>query len=217
MNARKHHVLLEERRGLAAQENIYDIKNALVVGNPMQEIDCSPDSSFENFQHLFGDYCLVYCELANSTPHSGHIVDDGFVPLVTKNARTSCVFSGNDIIRMKKQVVGVRIVKTHNGFDEHHYIGNVACASILNNVCLGKNFKTLCIWCWIERGIIEQRTDKRNNLIYLSFGIKVARETCCVCGKSSNYSTPCEHIFDHYPSALSICQFEHFNDIALER
>ena len=216
MNTSFYHRILEERRSQFRTGGFDDIFNGIVVENPFDAIDCTPDTGFDNFQRTVKGDNLVYAEIANSTPFEGHVVKQEFAPLVKLNARTSCVFSNADIARMRRKVVGTRILQRHGGFYPmgENGIGKVIDASILTGKFLGEKYKTLCILCWIDHEFVEKRT--RNSLLYLSFGIKISNETCCKCGKSSSVSSPCHHIKDNSAdSSLSICAFDHFNAIEL--
>lgn len=218
MNTPFFHNILEERRKNIKRDKFDNIRNGFVVEDPTNAIDCTPDTGFDNFQHIFNGDDLVYCELANSTPFIEHTVSKEFKPLVWKNARTNCVFSPTDITRMKKNVVGVKIVKHHGGLwmKQRNYIGSVAECSVLNDIMNEQKYKTLCLLCWISRYAMSEDAIDKNGLLYLSFGMKIKQETCCKCGKTSTVSTPCNHIKDNSPdSALSICVFNEFTGIEL--
>jgi len=218
MNTPLFHRILNEKRG----DNHYYC-NAFVISdiNPSDIIDCTPEGSFENFQHIVNGDCLVYCELANSTPFDGYRVKKKFKPLVNLNARTTCVFDSTEIRSMLKSVVGTKIVKEHIQYawawNSSIEIGKVVDASVLKDNYKDGEFLTLCTLCWIDKASVD-RFIYENGLLYLSFGINVSKEVCCKCGKTSYNGTPCDHIKNNsIDSALSICTFKKFFEIALEK
>lgn len=216
MNTPLFHRILNEKRG----DNL-DYCNAFVISdqNPADIIDCTPEGSFENFQHIINGDCFVYCELANSTPFEGHSVKKKFKPLVNLNARTTCVFDSTEIRSMLKSVVGTKIVNEHMQYawNSRIEIGNVVDASVLKDNYKDGEFLTLCTLCWIDKSSVD-RFIYENELLYLSFGINISKEVCCKCGKTSYNGAPCNHIKDNsIDSALSICTFKKFFEIALEK
>lgn len=214
MNTPVLHGILEGMRKGSKQ-----ILNAMKVGEPESVVDCTPDNGFGNFTHLLDGDALVFCQLANSTPYKGFKVMKGFKPLVDMNARTRCVFDRHDIKAMEKVVVGTRIVGSHNSFYRNMHggfdIGEVVDASILKDKYNGEKYDTLCILCWIGNGMVEKFTH-RCGCMYLSFGICISQETCCMCGATSHKGSPCNHVSESYSSSYSICRFKKFNEIALE-
>jgi len=219
MNTPLYHGILDKRRESVQDGRIDHVFNGIVVDNPLTALDCSPDNGFENFEHLVKGDRLVYCELANSTPFEGHVVKNEFKPLVRMNARTSCVFAMTDIRRMRRKVVGTNVVRSHYFYEiykgnKDNIIGTVVEASVFTEKWLGEKYKTLCVLCWIDGQCVDGRMS--NGLLYLSFGIKISKETCCQCGSSSTVSSPCNHIGGNSPqSSFSICVFDCFNAIEL--
>ena len=216
MNTPLYHSILNKRRESVQDGTIDHIFNGIVVDNPLTELDCTPDNGFDNFEHLVKGDRLVYAEIANSTPFEGHVVKNKFKPLIRMNARTSCVFAMTDIQRMRRKAVGTNVVRSHAfyTFYNGNSIGTVVDASVLTEKWMGEKFKTLCVLCWIDGQIADRRMD--NGLLYLSFSVKISKETCCRCGKTSTVSSPCNHIRDDSPqSSFSICTFKCFNGIIL--
>ena len=218
MNTPLYHSILNKRRESVQDGWIDHIFNGIVVDNPLNALDCSPDSDsgFDNFEHIVRGDRLVYAEIANSTPFEGHTVKKEFKPLVRMNARTSCVFAMTDIQRMRRKVVGTNVIRSHAfyRFYKDNVIGTVVDASVFTEKWLGERYKTLCVLCWIDGQCVDRRMN--NELLYLSFGMKISKETCCQCGKSSTVSSPCNHIKGNSPqSSFSICVFDYFNGIEL--
>lgn len=206
------HDILEDRRAKSYDGVIDHLCNGIVVENPTELMDCTPDNGFENFQRLVNGDALVYGEIANSTPFDGHVVRKGFERLVMKSARTTCVFSERDILMMLKGVVGVGVVKRHDTMGVSN-VGEVICAARMESSLDGEPYCTLCVLCWIDGSVVRSRMDSANGLLYLSFGINIDKETCCVCGASSSISSPCSHVMNE--RAQSICVFRSFNSIEI--
>lgn len=219
MNTPLYHDILNKRRESIQDGCINHIFNGIIVDNPLTALDCSPDTGFENFEHMVRGDRLVYAELANSTPFEGHMVKNEFKPLVRMNARTSCVFAMTDIQRMRRRVIGTNVVRRHVFYafykeNKDNILGTVVDASVFTEKWFGEKYKTLCVLCWIDGQYVDKRMN--NGLLYLSFGMKLSNETCCLCGKSSTVSSPCNHINDDSAqSPFSICVFKHFNGIEL--
>lgn len=216
MNTSLYHGILNRRRESVQDGKIDHIFNGIVVDNPLNELDCSPDNGFDNFEHLVRGDRLVYAEIANSTPFEGHVVKKEFKPLIRMNARTRCVFAMTDIQRMRRKVVRTNVIRSHPfyAFYKDNIVGTVADASVFTENWMGEKYKTLCVLCWIDGRLVDRRMS--NGLLYLSFCVKISKETCCQCGKSSTVSSPCEHIMDDsLQSSFSICAFDCFNGIML--
>ena len=215
MNTSLYHGILNRRRESVQDGRIDSIFNGIVVENPLTALDCTPDNGFDNFEHLVRGDRLVYAEIANSTPFDGHVIKNEFRPLVRMNARTNCVFAMTDIRRMRRKVVGT-MIRSHGfyTFYKNSIIGTAVDASVLTEKWMGEKYSTLCVLCWIDGQIVDRRMS--NGLLYLSFDVKISKETCCQCGKTSTVSSPCEHIMDNsLQSSFSICTFDYFNGIVL--
>jgi len=215
-----HRMFMDRMKSCNSDAPVSKIKNGVVLTNPTNHLDCTPDADFENFRHLMNGDALVYCELANSTPFTGHYVDKRHIPLVHMRARTCCVFSDTDIRKMRRQIVGVCIFRSHPYsfmfHDKDKTIGEVVDASVMKCEFDGSRYLALCALCWIDRKNVDDVV-KNGDILYLSFGISVSQETCCRCGRTSNEGVPCRHIKNGSPnSALSICAFSKFNTVALE-
>ena len=221
MRTRELHERLEELRATYGASF-----NGFPVGDPFRHVDCSSESGYQNVEHLLLGDRLVYAEIANSTPvKGGYKVLPEFYPLVRKSCRTSCMFRSADLDRMKKSVVGTVIVSRHSDILEFRDMlkcGEVADASLIDGEMNGHRYRTLGILCWIGGGIIDEKLSQHTGMLYLSFGMEIERETCCVCGyvrkKESQYDR-CEHLLKQSLSneLFSVCKFERFYEIAVER
>lgn len=217
MNIPLYHGILSERRRRFQGCGVNCVYNAVEVKEPAQDVvDCTPDGNMRNFRHLVDGHVLMYAELANSTPHYGHIIRDEYKPLVRLNARTSCVFSMADMRMMRSEVVGVKIFPEHGMAWIKQPCGEVVEASVAKFDWHGKPYGALCALCFVDRDVVERKRVV-DGLSYISFSIMISKETCCKCGKSSTITTPCDHIRDGDPSSvMSVCTFRCFTDFAVE-
>ena len=219
MNTPLLHAELARRRANVNVRVIDDIRNAYRIDDPFNTIDCDPETCYDNFEHLMKGDSLVYAEIANSTPNDGKHVKTGFDKMVTMSARTSCVFGRSDIRRMRKCVVGTGIYYNHWMYTPH---GAVVDASVLEDVCNGEDYSILCCLIWVDSELMNARSDNSTGLFYMSFGLDISQETCTVCGKTTyRGESPCKHVVTRgglgVLPAFSICKFNRFDRIAMER
>ena len=218
MNTPLMHAELARRRAKVNVRILDDVRNAYLIDNPFETIDCDPETNYDNFEHMMKGDSLVYAELANSTPNDGRHIKAGCEKMVTMSARTSCVFSRSDIKRMRKHVVGTCIYYNHWTMTPH---GAVIDASVLDDVCGGEEYSILCGLIWVDNELMNARSDNGTGMFYMSFGIKISQETCTVCGKTIyRGESPCKHVETHggigQLPAFSICRFDKFDKIAME-
>lgn len=217
MNTPILHAELERLRSQYPAMIIDDLRNAYVVRNPFNFIDCEPDTNYYNFERLMNGEKLVYAEIANSTPNDGRHVTAGCESLVKKCARTSCVFGDEDIRNMADSVVGTSICSSHHyGWSLH---GNVVESSMIEENFNGMAYNILGVLAWVDKDLANRRLDASTGMLYFSFCIKIDREICCQCGHVGTVENPsCDHVNDRKqnPPAMSICRFTKFDEIAIE-
>lgn len=173
---------LVERLARYSMKNKLDVFNSYELKNPCDFIDCDSDSSWDNFQHLVKGDALLYCEIANSSP----IGEDGH-SLLSKNAvfhraRTYGVLPSDSIHRMCGCLPSTKVYANDVCVDSPSFNkGEFVEAWLMPDEVDGFGIETLCAFAWAKRECVDWSL--MNDLVYMSFAITVADETCCKCGK----------------------------------
>lgn len=213
------HEKLVERINGVEKERDTDIYNSMLIDEPDEYIDCTPEGNYENFQHLVGDYFL-YCEIANSTPYRGKHLAKKHQPLVYSRAKTKCVFDDEQIFKMEKDIKGMPILKNNVGDRQRVYpnfvCGGVVDSYVIDETFLGKPYKILALTCWLKGDMLQHLASK-NDLYYMMFEISVLGETCTMCGKTAERQRPCEHVQNMFTpeGAFVICEFYEFETLTM--